>query len=182
MERRLKGFEKESRQLMEVNKGLMKDNSDLKASLKLHREEAETREREVEKLLQKIREIKQNKAELQLVIDGLEGEVTSLKREVAEANTLRNENEDLLSQARQMQPSPDTARMVGTVATVKATCGPCRCKTASSKVKWKTGKKKSSVKRHQSFLNQSIKIMSGVFENFSKDGWEDVSESRYDSH
>ncbi|XP_015282060.1 PREDICTED: centlein, partial [Gekko japonicus] len=177
LERRLKGFEKESRQLMEVNKGLMKDNSDLKASLKQHREEAETREREVEKLLQKIKEIKQDKAELQLMIDGLEGEVISLKRQVAEASTLRKEKEDLLSQVRQTQASLDKARMVGTMATVEATCEPCRCKIASSKVKWKTGKKKSSVKHHQSFLNQSIKVMSGLFENFSKDGWEDMSES-----
>ncbi|XP_077201244.1 centlein isoform X2 [Paroedura picta] len=177
LERRLKGFEKESRQLMEVNKGLMKDKSDLKLSLKQHREEAESREREVEKLLQKIKEIKQDKAELQLMIDGLEGEVTSLKREVAETSTLRSENEDLLSQVRQMQASLDKARMVGTITTVEAACGPCRCRTASSKVKWKTGRKKSSVKRHQSFLNQSIKVMSGVFENFCKDGWEDMSES-----
>lgn len=116
------------------------------------------------------------------MIDGLEGEVTSLKRQAAEANTLRNENEDLLSQVKQMQASLDKARMVGTTATVQATCGPRRCQTVSSKVKWKTGKKKSSVKHHQSFLNQSIKVMSGVFENFSKDGWEDMSESRYDFH
>ncbi|KAL8203117.1 UNVERIFIED_CONTAM: hypothetical protein K2H54_040473 [Gekko kuhli] len=155
----------------------MKDNSDLKASLKQHREEAETREREVEKLLQKIKEIKQDKAELQLMIDGLEGEVISLKRQVAEASTLRNEKEDLLSQVRQMQASLDKARMVDTMATMEATCEPCRCKIASSKIKWKTGKKKSSVKHHQSFLNQSIKVMSGLFENFSKDGWEDMSES-----
>ncbi|XP_054842798.1 centlein [Eublepharis macularius] len=177
LERRLKGFEKESRQLKEVNKGLMKDKSDLEASLKQHTEEAKTREREVEKLLQKIKEIKQDKAELQLMIDGLEEEVTSLKRQVAEANTLRSENDDLLSQVRQMQASLDKAKMVGTMATVEATCGPRRCKSESSKVKWKTGKKRSSVKRHQSFLNQSIKVMSSVFENFSKDGWEDMSES-----
>ncbi|XP_048359972.1 centlein isoform X4 [Sphaerodactylus townsendi] len=177
LERRLKAFEKESRQLIEVNKGLMKDNNDLKATLQQHREGADTREREVEKLLQKIKEIKQDKAELQLMIDGLEGEVTSLKRQVAETNTLRNENKDLLSQVRQLQTSLDKARMMGTLATVEATCGPCRCKSASSKVMWKTEKKKSSVKRHQSFLNQSIKVMSGVFENFSKDGWEDMSES-----
>nr|XP_056704722.1 centlein [Euleptes europaea] len=177
LERRLKGFEKESRQLMEANKGLMKDNSDLKASLKQHREEADTREKEVEKLLQKIKEIKQDKAELQLMIDGLEGEVTSLKKQVAEANTLRNENEDLLSQVKQMQTSLDKARIADTMATLEATCGPCRCKSASSRVKWKIGKKKSSVKHHQSFLNKSIKVMSGVFENFSKDGWEDMSES-----
>ncbi|XP_053156335.1 centlein isoform X2 [Hemicordylus capensis] len=177
LERRLKGFERESRKLKEVNKELTKDASDLKTSLKQHREEAETRERELEKLLKKLIEVKKDKSDLQLMIDGLEREVASLKRQVAEANSLRNENEDLLSQVKQLQSSLDQARIVGSVARVEATCGQCRCKSASAKVKLKTGKKKSLVEHHQSFLNQSIKVMSGVFENFSKDGWEDMSES-----
>ncbi|XP_062985305.1 centlein isoform X2 [Elgaria multicarinata webbii] len=174
LERRLKGFEKESRKLKEVNKGLTKDNHDLKALLKQHRDEAETSEKELEMLLQKITEIKEDKAELQLMIDGMEREVTSLKRQVAEANSLRKENEDLLSQVKQLQSSVDRARIVGSVATAEATCGQCRCKSTSAKVKLK---KKGLAEHHQSLLNQSIKVMSGVFENFSKDGWEDMSES-----
>ncbi|KAJ6669528.1 hypothetical protein lerEdw1_000076 [Lerista edwardsae] len=142
---------------------------------KHHREEGETREKELEKLLKKITEIKEDKAELQLMIDGLEREVTSLKRQVAEANALRNENEDLLSQVKQLQSSLDQARIVGSMATAEVACVRCRCRSA--KVKLKTGKKKSVVEHHQSFLNQSIKVMSSVFENFSKDGWEDMSES-----
>lgn len=178
----MKIFEKESQKLREVNKELTKDKNDLKASLKHHREEEETREKELEKLLKKIIEIKEDKAELQLMIDGLEREVTSLKRQVAEANALRNENEDLLSQVKQLQSSLDQARRVGSMATAEVACVQCRCRSASTKVKLKTGKKKSIVEHHQSFLNQSIKVMSGVFQNFSKDGWEDMSESRYSSH
>ncbi|XP_066471259.1 centlein isoform X1 [Tiliqua scincoides] len=177
LERRLKSFEKESQKLREVNKELTKDKNDLKASLKQHREEGETREKELEKLLKKITEIKKDKAELQLMIDGLEREVTSLKRQVAEANTLRNDNEDLLSQVKQLQSSLDQARIVGSIAAAEVTCGRCRCKSTSAKVKLKTGKKKSVVEHHQSFLNKSIKVMSSMFENFSKDGWEDMSES-----
>ncbi|XP_067320471.1 centlein isoform X3 [Anolis sagrei] len=177
LERRLKGFEKESGRLKEVNQGLSKDKSDLKALLKQCRDEAETREKKLEMLLEKITEIKEDKANLQVMIDGLEREVTSLKRQVAETNSLRKEKEDLLSQVKQLQSSLDRATISGSRATVETSCEKCRCKNATAKVKLKTGKKKSLLEYHQSLLNQSIKVMSGVFENFSKDGWEDMSES-----
>ncbi|XP_061486563.1 centlein isoform X2 [Rhineura floridana] len=174
LERRLKGFEKESRRLEEMNKVLTKDKIDLKGLLKQQKEEAEAREKKLEVLLKQNTEMKEDKAELQLMIYELEKEIASLKRQVAEANSLRNENEDLLSQMKQLQSSLDRARTVGSM--VEASCGQCRCKNRSAKVKLKTGKK-SLVEHHQSLLNQSIKVMSGVFENFSKDGWEDMSES-----
>lgn len=182
LERRVKSFEKESRKLKEVNKGLTEDKSDLKALLKQHQEETEAKAKEMEKLLEKITEIKKDKAELQLMIDGLEREVTSLKRQVVESNSLRHENEDLLSKVKQLQSSLDRERRPGSTATGEATHGQCRCKNATAKVKLKTGKKKTLVQHHQSLLNQSIKVMNSVFESFSKDGWEDVSESRYGSH
>ncbi|XP_044533158.1 centlein [Gracilinanus agilis] len=53
----------------------------------------------------------------------------------------------------------------------------CRkCKTTTTKVKFKTAKKKGATGNSQAFLNQSIKVMSNMFEN-CKDDWEDVSES-----
>ncbi|XP_077673815.1 centlein [Eretmochelys imbricata] len=177
LEKRFRALERESKKLKEVNKQLTKDKNDLKASIKCHKEDADTKERELEKLLKKFREIKKDKADLQLVIDELEREVTSLKRQVAEANRLRNEKEDLLCEVQQLKNSLDKAKAVATMATVGATGGQCNCKTAGTKVKLKTTKKKSSLGRHQAFLNQSIKVMSNVFENFNKDGWEDMSES-----
>ncbi|KAM7165650.1 centlein isoform 2-T2 [Macrochelys suwanniensis] len=177
LEKRFRALERESKKLKEVNKQLTKDKNDLKASIKCHKEDADTRERELEKLLKKLREIKKDKADLQLVIGELEREVASLKRQVAEANKLRNENEDLLCEVQQLKNSLDKAKAVATMATVGATRGHCNCKTAGTKVKLKTTKKKSSLGRHQAFLNQSIKVMSNVFENFNKDGWEDMSES-----
>ncbi|XP_043371115.1 centlein isoform X5 [Dermochelys coriacea] len=177
LEKRFRALERESKKLKEVNKQLTKDKNDLKASIKCHKEDADTKERELEKLLKKFREIKKDKADLQLVIDELEREVTSLKRQVAEANRLRNENKDLLCEVQQLKNSLDKAKAVPTMATVGATSGQCNCKTAGTKVKLKTTKKKSSLGRHQAFLNQSIKVMSNVFENFNKDGWEDMSES-----
>nr|XP_034996401.1 centlein isoform X2 [Zootoca vivipara] len=177
LERRLKSFERESRRLKEINKELTKGNSDLKALLKQENEEAEGREKELEMLLKQIKEDHKDKADLLLLIDGLQREVASQKRQVAEANSLRDENEDLLSQVRQLQSSLDRARAVPSMANAEASCGQCLCKSRSAKVKLKTGKKKSLVGYHQSLLNQSIKAMSGVFENFNKDGWEDVSES-----
>ncbi|XP_031817346.1 centlein isoform X2 [Sarcophilus harrisii] len=53
----------------------------------------------------------------------------------------------------------------------------CRqCKTTTTKVKFKAAKKKGATGHPQAFLNQSIKVMSNMFENY-KDDWEDVSES-----
>ncbi|XP_054666873.1 centlein isoform X1 [Grus americana] len=170
LERRFKAIEGELKKQKEVNKDLLKEKNDLKASLKVQKEDADTRERELEMLLKRICEIKKDKAELQLVIDEQEKEAASLKRQVAEANRLRNENEDLLSQVQKLKCSLDEAKAV-------ATSGQCNCKITGTKVKLKTAKKKSSLGHHGAFLKQSIKVMSNVFENFSKDGWEDVSES-----
>ncbi|XP_039766685.1 centlein [Ornithorhynchus anatinus] len=175
MERKLLSFEEKSKQLKKVNEELTKDNHDMKASLKQYREAAELRERELEHLLKGNREMKKDKAELQVKLGELEKEVTSLQRQVAEANGLRKENEELLTQVRKLQPSVDEAQ--AWMAIVGEGCGRCRCKATGTKVKFKTGKKKSSMGRHQAFLNQSIKVTSNMFENFSKDGWEDVSES-----
>ncbi|TFK15626.1 Centlein [Platysternon megacephalum] len=177
LEKRFRALERESKKLKEVNKQLTKDKNDLKASIKCHKEDVDTKERELEKLLKKLREIKKDKADLQLVIDELEREVTSLKRQVAEANRLRNENEDLLCEVQQLKNSLDKAKAVATMATVGATHGQCNCKTAGTKVKLKATKKNRSLGHHQAFLNQSIKVMSNVFENLNKDGWEDMSES-----
>uniref|UniRef100_K7FYB9 Centlein n=1 Tax=Pelodiscus sinensis TaxID=13735 RepID=K7FYB9_PELSI len=178
LEKRFKTLERESKKLKEVNRQLTKDKNDLKASIKCQKEDADRRERELELLLKKIKEIKKNKADLQLVIDELERKVATLKREVVDANMLKNENEDLLHQVQQLKNSLDKAKAVATMANEGANHGQCNCKTAGTKVKLKTTKKKSSLGRHQAFLNQSIKVMSNVFENFNKDGWEDMSESR----
>lgn len=147
----------------------------MKESLKVQKEDADTRKRELETLLKRICEIKKEKAELQLVIDEKEKEAASLKRQVTEANRLRNESEDLLSQVLEQKCLLDKAKAM-------AISEQCNCKITGTKVKLKTAKKKSSLGHHGAFLKQSIKVMSNVFENFSKDGWEDVSESRYGSH
>lgn len=147
----------------------------MKESLKVQKEDGDTRKRELETLLKRICEIKKEKAELQSVIDEKEKEAASLKRQVTESNRLRNESEDLLSQVQEQKCLPDKAKAV-------AISGQCNCKITGTKVKLKTAKKKSSLGHHGALLKQSIKVMSNVFENFSKDGWEDVSESRYGSH
>ncbi|XP_075383492.1 centlein isoform X3 [Mycteria americana] len=170
LERRFKAIEGELKKQKEVNKDLLKEKNDLNASLKVQKEDADTRERELEMLRKRICEIKKDKAELLLVIDEQEKEAASLKRQVEEANRLRNENEDLLSQVQELKCLLDEAKAV-------ATSEQCNCKIAGTKVKLKPAKKKSSLGHHGAFLKQSIKVMSNVFENFSKDGWEDVSES-----
>uniref|UniRef100_A0A8B9GJ58 Centlein n=1 Tax=Amazona collaria TaxID=241587 RepID=A0A8B9GJ58_9PSIT len=170
LERRFKAIEGELKKQKEVNEDLLKEKNYLEASLKVQKEDADTRENELETLFKRICEIKKDKTELQLVIDAQEREVASLTGQVAEANRLRNENEDLLSQVQELKCLLDEAKAV-------ATFGQYNCKITGTKVKLKTGKKKSSLGHHGAFLKQSIKVMSNVFENFSKDGWEDVSES-----
>ncbi|XP_009951587.1 PREDICTED: centlein-like, partial [Leptosomus discolor] len=170
LERRFKAIEGELKKQKEVNKDLLKEKNYLKASLEVQKEDADTRERELETLLKRICEIKKDKAELQLVIDEQEKELASLKRQMAESNRLKNENEDFPSQAQELKCFLDAAKAV-------ATSGQCNCKITGTKVKLKTAKKKSSLGHHGAFLKQSIKVMSNVFENFSKDSWEDVSES-----
>ncbi|XP_032530972.1 centlein isoform X13 [Chiroxiphia lanceolata] len=170
LERRFNAVEGELRKQKEVNKDLLNQKIYLKESLKVQKEDADTRERELEMLLKRICEIKKEKSELQLVIDEKEKEVASLKRQVAEANRLRSESEDLLSQVQEPKCLPDKAKAV-------TTSGQCNCKITGTKVKLKTAKEKSSLGHHGAFLKQSIKVMSNVFEKLSKDGWEDVNGS-----
>uniref|UniRef100_A0A8D2DQQ7 Centlein n=1 Tax=Sciurus vulgaris TaxID=55149 RepID=A0A8D2DQQ7_SCIVU len=175
LENRLKSFEKRSRKLKEENKKLMKENYFLNSHLKQHQEDAETREKELEQLRKKSEDIEKDKTELQGKISELEREVASLRKQVAEANALRKENEELMK----LHHSADKAR--SEMATTEGRSGQYDFKTTTTKVKFKAAKKKCSVGRHHTVLNHSIKVMSNVFENLSKDGWEDVSESSSDS-
>ncbi|XP_070287822.1 centlein isoform X2 [Myotis yumanensis] len=176
LENRLKSFEKRSRKLKEGNKKLIKENDFLKSLLKQQQEEAETREKELEQLQKGSKDVVKNKAELQVKISELEREVTSLRRQVAETNVLKNKNEEPINSMEKLQHSVDKAR--SEMDTTEVRSGQYDCKTTTTKVKFKAAKKKCSVGRYHTVLNHSIKVMSNVFENLSKDkDWEDVSES-----
>ncbi|XP_045326049.1 centlein isoform X2 [Leopardus geoffroyi] len=175
LESRLKSFEKRSRKLKEGNKKLMKENDFLQSLLKQQQEDAEDREKELEQLQRGSKEVEKDKAGLQVKISELEREVTSLRRQVAEANGLRNENEELKNSMEKLQQLADKAK--SETATTEVRSGQYDCKTTTTKVKFKAAKKKCPVGRYHTVLNHSIKVMSNVFENLSKDGWEDVSES-----
>nr|XP_025743692.1 centlein [Callorhinus ursinus] len=179
LEDRLKSFEKGSRKIKEGNKKLMKENDFLKSLLKQQQEDSEGREKELEQLQRGSKEVERDKAELQVKISELEREVTSLRRQVAEADGLRNENEEQMNSVEKSQHSADKAKPEMAITEVRA--GQYDCKTTTTKVKFKAAKKKCSVGRYHTVLNHSIKVMSNVFENLSKDGWEDVSESSSDS-
>ncbi|XP_042769092.1 centlein isoform X2 [Panthera leo] len=175
LESRLKSFEKRSRKLKEGNKKLMKENDFLQSLLKQQQEDAEDREKELEQLQRGSKEVEKDKAGLQVKISELEREVTSLRRQVAEANGLRNENEELKNSMEKLQQLADKAK--SEMATTEVRSGQYDCKTTTTKVKFKAAKKKCPVGRYHTVLNHSIKVMSNMFENLSKDGWEDVSES-----
>ncbi|XP_044121550.1 centlein isoform X4 [Neovison vison] len=179
LEDRLKSYEKGSRKIKEGNKKLMKENDFLKSLLKQQQEDSEGREKELEQLQRGSKEVEKDKAELQVKIGELEREVTSLRRQVAEANGLRNENEEQMNSVEKLQHSADKAK--SEMAATEVRSGQYDCKTTTTKVKLKAAKKKGSVGRYHTVLNHSIKVMSSVFENLNKDGWEDVSESSSDS-
>ncbi|XP_047556203.1 centlein isoform X4 [Lutra lutra] len=179
LEDRLKSYEKGSRKIKEGNKKLMKENDFLKSLLKQQQEDSEGREKELEQLQRGSKEVEKDKAELQVKISELEREVTSLRRQVAEANGLRNENEEQMNSVEKLQHSGDKAK--SEMAATEVRSGQYDCKTTTTKVKLKAAKKKGSVGRYHTVLNHSIKVMSSVFENLNKDGWEDVSESGSDS-
>lgn len=175
MENRLKSFEKRSRTLKEGNKKLIKENDFLKSLLKQQQEEAENREKELEQVQKEKKDVVKNKAELQVKISELEREITFLRRQVAETNGLKNE--ELMNSVEKLQHSVDKAE--SEMATSEVRSGQYDSNTTTTKVKFKAAKKKCSVGRYHTVLNHSIKVMSNVFENLSKDkDWEDVSESR----
>ncbi|XP_069908775.1 centlein isoform X12 [Oryctolagus cuniculus] len=175
LENRLKSFEKRSRKLREGNKKLIQENDCLKSLLQQQQEDADTREKELEQLLKESKDVEKDKTELQVKISELEREVTSLRRQVAEANALRNENEELMNPTEKPHHSADKVKPEMAIMDVRS--GQYDCKTTTTKVKFKAAKKKCSVGRHHTVLNHSIKVMSNVFEDPSKDGWQDVSES-----
>ncbi|XP_054375792.2 centlein isoform X4 [Pongo abelii] len=179
LENRLKSFEKRSRKLKEGNKKLMKENDFLKSLLEQQQEDTETREKELEQIIKGSKDVEKENTQLQVKISELETEVTSLRRQVAEANALRNENEELINPMEKSHQSADKAK--SEMATTEVRSGRYDCKTTMTKVKFKAAKKNCSVGRHHTVLNHSIKVMSNVFENLSKDGWEDMSESSSDS-
>ncbi|XP_068408584.1 centlein isoform X3 [Eschrichtius robustus] len=177
LENRLKSFEKRSRKLKEGNKKLIKENDFLKSLVKQQQEDAKTREKELEQLQKGSKDVEKDKAELQVKLSELEIEVTSLRRQVAEANDLRNENEELMNSMEKLQRSADKAKSEMATTEVRSGSRQSDCKATTTKVKFKAAKKKCSVGRYHTVLNHSIKVMSNVFENLSKDDWEDVCES-----
>ncbi|KFO30446.1 Centlein [Fukomys damarensis] len=175
LENRLKSFEKTSKKIKEGNKQLVKENDFLKAHLKQHQEDAENRKKELEQLIKRSRDAEKDKTKLEVKVSELEREVTSL-RQMAEASASRSENEELMNPGEKLEHSTEKAK--SEMATTEVRSEKCDCKTATTKVRLKAAKKKCSLGRHHTvLLNHSIKVMSNVFENLTKDGWEDVSES-----
>lgn len=178
MEKRLIALEVDTKRLNETKDELTKQNNSLKTSIKFLQKDADFREKKMQKMHLEILEVNQAKETLEKKKDELSSDVASLKRLVADSNKLKNKNRDLLRQIHILQCTLEKATVP---LSSQESNKQGRRKEAATKVKQNSARK-ISLRRHQAFLNQSIKVMSGVFENFSKDGWEDVSEDRYGSH
>lgn len=171
LERRLKDFERETKKLRQINEDLTKEKQSLRASVKRLKKDVESWERESEEMQKANFEIMKAKEKLEATTSELEKEVALLKKKSSNINELRLENGKLLRQMQMLQLAMEAAK----AAITKATKGKSNRKATGSIAKSKPAKRRGSLRRHQAFLNQSIKVMSSMFENFNKDGWEDVS-------
>nr|XP_033776430.1 centlein isoform X2 [Geotrypetes seraphini] len=176
LERKLNDVERESIKFKEENQELVKDKKSLKQSLKQLTEDLETKQQKLEELMKENQDVKTTTVELELITNELKRDISSMKRQVVETSSLRNDNEELLKQVKNLQLMLDETGKVTALPTGVQNYGQRNCKTTNTKVKLKAKKKWSALRCHQAFLNQSIKVMRNVFENFSKDGWEDISE------
>ncbi|XP_028661686.1 centlein [Erpetoichthys calabaricus] len=178
LEKKLKTVEKEAKKLKEANEQLIRSTSAFKESLARLQNAEEEKLLEIEKLQKENEAVKK---ELREKTNEHEKRVATLKRQLVETNELRRENREILKQVERLQLMlSDSKASAAAASAARATQGPATkqgdLKTASSKVKFKAGKHRSTQRRRQAFLNQSIKEMSRVFENFNQDGWEDISE------
>ncbi|XP_072260505.1 centlein isoform X2 [Pyxicephalus adspersus] len=174
LEERLGELEADSRRLKETKDELTKQNNSLKTSIKVLQKDAELREKKLQKMHLQFLEVNQAKETLEKKRDELNREVSSLKTLLSDTDELKNENRDLLRQVHALQYMQDLTTAPVPVSSKELKKQGHR-KEAAPKVK-QYAARKITLRRHQAFLNQSIKTMSSVFENFSKDGWEDVSE------
>ncbi|XP_075066971.1 centlein isoform X2 [Mixophyes fleayi] len=172
LEKRLTELEIDSKRLKEVNEELTKQNNFLKTSINCLKKNVDLREQKMREMDFDILEVNKAREALERKKDDLSREVASLKRKLADSNKLKNENRDLVRQVQALKHTLDTAALEPVIKEVNKQG---RRKELGTKVKQKEARK-ISLRRHQAYLNQSIKVMSSVFENFSKDGWEDLSE------
>ncbi|XP_075681784.1 centlein [Rhinoderma darwinii] len=170
LDKRLVELEVVAKKLKEANEELTELNAFLKTSINCLQKDAFLKEQKIQEMNWDILEVNQDREALEKRKDDLCREVTTLRKLLAGSNKLKSENRELVKQVQFLQRMLDKA-----IAVPKKLDRQGRRKELGSKVKQNEARK-ISLRRHQAFLNQSIKVMSRVFENFSKDGWEDVSE------
>ncbi|XP_069622381.1 centlein [Ranitomeya imitator] len=174
LEKRLIELEDVAKKLKEANEELTGQNVFLKRSITCLQKDADLKERKLQEMNWKVLEVNQAREALEWRKHDLSREVASLKKLLAGNNKLRSTNRELVMQVQFLQDTLDKA-IASAPAVPKEANRQGRRKELGTKVKQNEARKISR-RRHQAFLNQYIKVMSSVFENFSKDGWEDVSE------
>ncbi|KAG8595304.1 hypothetical protein GDO81_001485 [Engystomops pustulosus] len=174
LEKRLIELEAVAKKLKKANEELIEENSLLKTSIHCLQKDVDFKEQKMQEMNWEVLKVNQAREALEEKSNDLSREVTSLKKLLAGSNKLRSENQVLMKQVHFLQRTLDKA-IASASAVPKEANRQGRRKELGAKVKQNEARK-ISLRRHQAFLNQSIKVMSSVFENFSKDGWEDVSE------
>ncbi|XP_066460453.1 centlein [Eleutherodactylus coqui] len=174
LEKQLIELELVARKLKEANEELTKQNTFFKKSINCLQKDVDLKEQKMQEMNWEVLQVNRTKEALEKRKDDLNREVASLKKLLAGSNKLGSRNRELVKQVHFLQHTLDKA-IASAPAVPKEGNRQGRRKELGNKVKQDEARK-ISLRRHQAFLNQSIKVMSSVFENFSKDGWEDVSE------
>ncbi|KAG9486644.1 hypothetical protein GDO78_006820 [Eleutherodactylus coqui] len=174
LEKQLIELELVARKLKEANEELTKQNTFFKKSINCLQKDVDLKEQKMQEMNWEVLQVNRTKEALEKRKDDLNREVASLKKLLAGSNKLGSRNRELVKQVHFLQRTLDKA-IASAPAVPKEGNRQGRRKELGNKVKQDEARK-ISLRRHQAFLNQSIKVMSSVFENFSKDGWEDVSE------
>ncbi|MBN3303825.1 CNTLN protein, partial [Amia calva] len=161
LERKLRTLEKEMERLKETNAELGRARDTLQASLARLRSQGEAREAAA----------REEREQLLTAVAELEGRVSALRRQAAGAKELRRERGVMLRRMQELRRELGIAR----AARGPGARGPPCCRAGAAKVRLRAARPGTSLRRRQVFLNQSIKEQSAVFEDFNRDGWEDLS-------
>ncbi|XP_069780374.1 centlein isoform X2 [Narcine bancroftii] len=177
LERKLKTIQREAKDLRETNEELMQARASLKTAYNKLQSESDNQATEIGELMKANQCMKEEKNNLDVVMDEMKLETACLKRQIADMVLFRKENELLLQKIQELQEAlASQTATINTGSMEGNSIASCVCKTVTYNPRVKR-RKNNSMKQHQRFLNQSIKKMSNVFEHFSKDGWEDLTET-----
>ncbi|CAM9990825.1 unnamed protein product [Lampetra fluviatilis] len=175
LQRQLKAVEREAGRLAEARDALAGERSLLKAAVAKLRRMAEDRTRQTAAADRESSQLKEKLAQLRETLEQTSCKNSDLGRRMAglksQLKRLEEENAGLRGRAR------DGERALDANAELRRQVARLRREGAESSERRRSG----NLRHHQAVLNRSIREMGNTFRNFSKDGWEDMSDYSSDT-